>query len=272
MDVNFDDIIKIKISKCDKTLNEKRRKMINEAIRFPSGNSTEQPIKTVVNLLSNGKEVYFLKPGKETLRTDPNIHDMYPNVGINDRSETEGFTFEKIWEYLLKISIINQITFKKVLVILYRIGYLIDHIKNNNSYRYQPDDNLMELLNHISYSLEEGFIDKFKKNELGFIEFINFIDILAWNEDVKYHTENNVAEFKGKSGPKVGRINTILAIISVPLMINEFLLNIIENVNQIENININLILSTIQKMSKRRGMFTMTNKELVNKLNPYLAY
>lgn len=245
--------------------------MIEEAIKFPAGETTEKQIKTIINFLSNGKEVYFLKPGKETLRTDPNIHDIYPNVGINDISETSDFTFEKIWEYLLKISIINQITFKKVLVILYRICNLIDHKEKNESYSYQPDNDFMGLLNNIAYSLEEGFKDKFKKDELGFIEFLYFVDILAWNEDVKYHTKNNIAEFRGKFSPKVGRINTVLTIISVPLMINEFLLNIMENVNQIDNIKINLILSTIQKMSKSRGMFTMPNKELIEKLKPFLT-
>ncbi len=271
MAINFEEIIKTKITKCDKGIIEKRKLMISEAINFPCGRSINKQRKTVIKVLPNDKDVYILKPGKETLRSEPNLHDMNLNVGKNNRSETSNFTFEDIWEYLLKISVINQITFKKVLVILYRICYLIDHIESDGKLRYEPSREISELLERISYSLEEGFKDKFKEEEIGFIEFLYFVDILAWNEDVKYHTENNEPEFEGKFKPKVGRINTILTLISVPLMINEFLLNIIENVKHIEKININLILATIQKMSKSRGMFTMSNNELIEKLYPYLV-
>jgi hypothetical protein len=270
MNVNLEEILKTNIVKCDKSIIEKRSKMINEAINTPSGSSIDTQEKTIIQVLQNGSEVYFYKPDKETLRTDPNLHDMTPNISINDVSVTSNFTFENIWEYLLKISIINQITFKKVLVILYRICYLIDHKESNGSYRYRPDTNLLELFNYLAYLLKEGFKDKFKKEEIGFIEFLNFVDILAWNEDVKYHSKNRRADFNGAFKPKAGRINTIITIISVPLMINEFLLNIMENVSHLENIKINLILSTIQKMSKSRGIFTVTNKELAKKLSPYL--
>jgi hypothetical protein len=53
-------------------------------------------------------------------------------------------------------------------------------------------------------------------------------------------------------------------------MVNEFVINIIENVNYIEKINIKLILSTLQKLSKTRGICVLTNKELVMKLQSFL--
>jgi len=106
-----DIVIKTKIFRINNNFIQQRCVRIAEAIAFKSG-TIENPAKIVISVLPNGKESYFLKPGKETLRTKPNIHDMFPNVGSNNQSETDGYTFEIMWEYLIKISIINQITFK----------------------------------------------------------------------------------------------------------------------------------------------------------------
>lgn len=245
-------------------------KRIDEAITFKSG-TLENPRKTVITTLYNKKEVYFLKPGKETQRKIPNKFDMFPNVGKNNIDETSGFTFEVLWEYLIKISIINQITFKKVLILLYRICYFIDHKEiSNNKLRYKPAKEIFDYIDKLDFSLKDGFKDKFKKNEIGLHEFLHFVDILGWNEDVKYHIENGKATFEGKYSVNVGRVNTIKSIISVPLMVNDFLHNIFENVKHVERINVRLILSTMQKFSKSRGICVLSNKELLKYLTPYL--
>ncbi len=210
-----------------------------------------------------------MKPGKEAFRQNPNIHDMYPCVVGNGKNEVDGYAFDDIWEYLIKISIINQITFKKVLTIIYRICYLYDHsFINEKQLRYDPNEQLLDYLHKLDFSLKEGFEDKFKKEHIGLIEFLHFVDLLGWNEDVKYNTVGN-EPFIGKN-KRTGRVNTVLSIISVPLMVNDFLANIIENVNYIEKINVRLILSTMQKLSKSRGICVLTNKELTKYLHPFL--
>jgi hypothetical protein len=265
-----EDFILTKAIKSDKDYKDKRILRIKEAISFKSG-TIKNPKKTIVTSLLNSKEVYFLKPGKETQRAKPNKYDMNPNVGKNNESETKGFAFEDMWEYLIKISIINQITFKKVLCLLYRLCYFLDHqIIDRKKLRYLPKDEIIEYINKINYSLKDGFLDKFKKPELGLLEYLHFIDILGWNEDVKYHIEKGKPCFAGKYDNNVGRVNTIKSIISVPLMINDFLHNIFENVEHIERINVRLILSTMQKLSKSRGICVMSNVELVKYLQPYL--
>jgi len=247
-----------------------RIKRINEAIKFKSG-TIDNPVKTVITTLYNKKKVYFLKPGKETQRKIPNKFDMFPNVGKNNIDETSGFTFEVLWEYLIKISIINQITFKKVLMLLYRICYFADHKEiSPNILRYKPPNEIIDYIDKLDFSLKDGFKDKFKKNEIGLHEFLHFVDILGWNEDVKYHIENGKATFEGKYSVNVGRVNTIKSIISVPLMVNDFLHNIFENVKHVERINVRLILSTMQKFSKSRGICVLSNKELLKYLKPYL--
>lgn len=247
---------------------EKRIKRINEAVAFDTG-TRELPKKSIITTLNNGKEVLFMKPGKEAFREKPNIHDMYPSVFYDGKNEVEGYAFDDIWEYLIKISIINQLTFKKVLTILYRVCYLYDHtFINETQLRYEPNEHLKDYLSKLDFSLKDGFADKFKKDEIGLIEFIHFIDLLGWNEDVKYNTLGSET-FIGKN-KRIGRVNTILSVISVPLMVNDFLANIIENVNYIERINVRLILSTMQKLSKSRGICVLTNRELIKYLTPFL--
>ena len=264
------DIIKTKIFKSHREFINKRTKRIEEAITFEGG-TIENPIKTVISVLSNGKEAYFLKPGKETLRTKPNIHDMFPNVGSSNQSETDSYTFEIMWEYLIKISIINQITFKKILVLLYRLCFLLDHQEiETGKLRYSPSNDLSDYIDKIDFSLKDGFKDKFKTEEIGLWEYLHFIDLVGWNEDVKYHATNSIPDFKTVN-KKTGRVNTILTIISAPLMVSNFIQDIIQKTKNYGIINVKLITSTIQKFTKSRGICVLSNKDLLEYLDPYLV-
>lgn len=257
--------INTKIFKSNKEFIDKRTKRIEEAIAFKSGTIKNRK-KHLISSLPNGKESYFLKPGKETLRKVPNVYDMLPNVGVNGISETESWAFEKIWEYLLKISIISQSTFKKVLVLLYRNCFLLDHQEiKKGKFRYLPSKEISDYINNIEkFVLKDGFRDKFKTKEIGLFEFLHFVDLLAWNEDVKYHIVNGQPDFV-KYDKKVGRINTILTIINVPLMINDFILKLC-----IHTTNVKLILSIYLKSNRQKNIWKITNKNLIKDLSPHL--
>lgn len=183
-----DEVIKTKIFKSNKEFIDKRVRRIKEAIAFEGG-TIKKPKKHLISSLPNGKEAYFFKPGKETLRKTPNVYDMTPNVGVNGISDTESWAFEKIWEYLIKISILSQSTFKKVLVLLYRNCFLIDHQENKKgNIRYLPSKEIHNYIDNIeNFVLKDGFKDRFKTTEIGLLEYLHFIDLLGWNEDVKYH-------------------------------------------------------------------------------------
>ncbi len=264
------EIITTNIFKGNKEFIVKRSNLIREAIAF-GGGTIKKPKKHLISSLPNGKEAYFFKPGKETTRKVPNIYDMSPNVGTNGISETESWAFEKIWEYLIKISIISQSTFKKVLVILYRVCYLLDHKENKKgNLRYLPSNEILEFINNIEkFVLKDGFMDKFKTKEIGLLEYLHFIDLLGWNEDVKYHIVKGKPDFK-KYQPRTGRVNTILSVISAPLLISNFILDIIYKTENKGIIDVKLITSTIQMFSKSRGICVLTNKELLKQLTPYL--
>jgi hypothetical protein len=160
------EIISTKVFRINNDFLNQRKELINEAIAFETGTIARQK-KTVVATLPNGKEAYFLKPGKETLRKIPNPYDMSPNVGSCNKSDTENWAFEQIWEYLLKISIIQQAAFKKVLVLLYRLCFFIDHQFNEEGkLRYYPSNEIFKYINNLdAFVLKACCQAKFKMSE-----------------------------------------------------------------------------------------------------------
>jgi len=248
---------------------EKREMLVQEAINFPQGTFEKQK-KTVVFKFADDKEAYFLKPGKEAQahRKTPNVHDMFPNVA----GHFDKWAFEQIWEYLIKISIIQQAAFKKTLVLLYRLCFYIDHELVNKKLRYNPSSQILEYIDNLQkFVLRDGFKEKFKTSEVDLLEFLYFVDLLAWNEDVKYHTIENKADFI-KKGKNVGRRNTVLTIISAPILISEFINNIITSTKPEGGIiDVKLITTTIQKFTKTRGLCILSNQKLVEFLQPYLV-
>ena len=244
---------------------EKREALIREAINFPRGTLEEQK-KNVVFNFADDKEAYFLKPGKETSREKPNVHDMLPNVA----GHFDKWAFEQIWEYLIKISTFQRVAFQEVLVLLYRLCYYTDHKIVNSKLRYSPSIQILEYINNLEkFVLKREFREKFKTSEVSLLEFLYFVDLLAWNEDVKYHSVESKANFTEK-GKNVGRVNTIMSIIYAPILISKFINNIIENTpNGI--IDVKLITTAIQKFTKSRGLCLPNKSELVEFLQPYLV-
>ncbi len=147
----------------------------------------------------------------------------------------------------------------------------MDHKKKGKGkLRYEPSPEILDYINNIeNFVLKDGFNEKFKTKEIGLLEFLYFVDLLGWNEDVKYHITNNNPDFKTRAN-KVGRVNTILSIISAPLLISNFILDIMNKTKNKGVIDVKLITQTIQKFSKSRGICVLSNKELVNFLKPYL--
>ena len=247
-----------------------KRELITEAINFPMG-------KTVIGKWYEGIygyciEASFLKPGKETRRKEPNIYDMYPMLKCEDVDVTEKFTFEDIWEYLLKIYLIHKGTFLKILVLLYRLCYFYDHNYQNDKWRYSPSDEIFKLIYDLdTLVLRDGFADKFKELKyLNLLQFILFVDLLSWNEDVKYHAPNGEPYFRNITESKTGRTNTILSIISAPLLISKFIEDIVTKTQSGGIINVRLITTVIQKFTRSRGLCVLSDSELQSALAPYL--
>lgn len=243
-----------------------KNKLITEAVNFPNGTQEEQFFNIIYD--KNGLKVALLKPGKEAKRKTPNIYDMYPYVTFNGKEITKNFSFGHIWEYLLKVSIIHKGTFIKILVLLYRLCFFYDH----NNYRYEPSKEIYELIINLDkLVLKDGFKDKFNEIEpISLEHFLRFIDILAWNEDVKYNASKGEPYFRNMSESKFGRTNTIISLISAPILISNFIDDIICKTQTGGVIDVKLITSVIQKFTKTRGLCTLSNKELISALEPYI--
>jgi len=214
-----------------------------------------------------------LKPGKEASRNSPNVFDMYPMVICKGKEFTEKFSFDDIWEYLLKIFLIHKGTFIKVSVLLYRLYFFQDHCFRNGKWRYSPSKQVCELIYNLdNLVLRDGFADKFNETEtLTLMQLLLFVDLLAWNEDVKYHAPKGEPYFKNYTENKTGRTNTILSIISAPLLISAFIEDIIAKTQTGGTINIKLITTVIQKFTRSRGLCVLSDKELQSALSPYLG-
>jgi len=250
---------------------EIKRSLIIEAIAFPSG-VTDKRVKTTVNKI-DGTEAAFLKPGKEASRKTPNAYDMYPLVTCGEKEVTPKFSFSDIWDYLLKVFLIHKGTFVKSLVLLYRLCYFNDHCCQNEKWRYSPSVQILKLIHDLdALVLKEGFADKFKEEEpLTLLQLLMFADILAWNEDVKYHAPKGKPYFNSISESKIGRTNTILSVISASLLISEFIEDIVNKTQTGGVINVALITSVIQIFIRKRGICVLSDKELQKALSPYLG-
>ena len=237
-----------------------RKRLIAQAISFASGTDLEHQEKTVVADISENTQAVFFKPGKEAFRKKPNKYDMRPSILKDGADITPSWAFQETWEYLLKISIIQQDTFKKTLVMLYRLTYMFDHADGY----FSPSRELVDEINNIDrLVIRPGFIEKFGKEGISLLDFFYFVDLLAWNEDVKYQVDGAFAN------KNTGRVNTILSILSAPLMIAKFIQNIIAN-HETGRIDVHLITTTIQKFTKSRGLCVMSKKDLIRELSPYL--
>lgn len=242
-------------------LNNLRSQRILEALSWRSGRSVKHPRKCIVTTLPNGTEVCFFKPGKETLRIKPNPHDMRPQIGLEDKR----YGFDDVWKQLSKISVSNQEIFKSVLTLVYRNAYMLDHVEiRKGIYRYQPDPSILNCINLLD-SLIPNII------EYGLLGLLHFMDIIGWNEDVKYHIERRKPTFKGKYNWKTGRINTLLSCIAVPYKTWLFVENVRNNSLNPINIDWSLAYDTMQLLLRTRGVCPPKQQELLQWLSPYIV-
>ena len=241
-------------------LTEKRIKRINEALAFEAG-TMQAPRKHLIQELRSGEAVYFLKPGKETVRKIPNPYDMTPLVGKEDIKPT----FQDVWGYLLQVAIQDERMFKQIATLVYRVGYMLDHEPNRQGYiRYVPQVLMEKLIYELDAKIGRIL-------PLSFLGFLHFIDLLGWNEDVKYHTENGRPTLSGKYNYKTGRPNTILSCISVPFMTWEYVKDILINKDDLSKFESKKIFDVMQRFARSRGVCLPNQAELFKWLDPYLV-
>lgn len=239
---------------------EKRIRLIQEAIRFECG-TVDSPRKHKIAELAAGVEVYFLKPGKETVRrNNPNENDMTPIVG----KERARFTFQDIWEFMIRWALEDESVLKPIGILVYRVGYLIDHQSGSDgTFRYIPNPSMARTISDIDSTLSAKFPG-------GLWGFLHFIDLLGWNEDVKYHSSGQRVDFPRNSFA-VGRINTALSCLTIPFLTMSFIRDVNAHHGDLSKIEVKTVLDIMQRLSRSRGVCLPTQRELLEWLSPHLV-
>ena len=257
----YQDILRIKLQgpRTKTMLENKRRKRIKEAMSWESG-TENSPLQHLITTLPSGIKVYFLKPGKEVFsKKRPNPYDMLPVVGTPDVK----LNFEDVWSNISKVSVVNFDSFKAVLTLIYRNAFFIDHVEKDGLVRYCPHEEIVKAISDIEKEVGDS--------SFGLMNLLHFLDILGWNEDVKYHIENGKPTFSGKYDFNVGRINTLLTCIRVPYQASLFVKHVIDGIGEKKRINFRLLYTIMQQFAKSRGTCTPTQQQLVEWLSPYVT-
>lgn len=231
----------------------KRQLLIKEALSWEG--TKDEPKTHVVDVLPNGLRACFVKPGKEVDRPSrPNPHDMTPYVGDSEAR----LTFDDIWLLLSKVGLESGFDdLKAVLVLIYRNAYLLDHGEVDGGLRYRPGrevENCME-------SLEDRVGPAMKP--LGLRGMLHFLNLLGWNEDVKYHTADGKAVFDVTHKFKTGRVNTLLTCVRVPYQVSSLVKHILEKNDRPKEIDLSKVYGAMQSFSNMRGVCVPTNQQLL---------
>lgn len=169
----------------------KERKMVRvlEAKGWPHG--TSQVNKTYQTIWTGKQyEVRLGKPGKEAEPSydkcrykdghkGNNPNDMWPCIWDGKRILEKSATFTDVFDELQALIRVEPICLELIACLLFRSAFLIDHVDiGGGRWRYHPPRHVVELISKYAPSAFGVPIET----------FLHYLDALAWNEDVKYHT------------------------------------------------------------------------------------
>lgn len=172
-----------------------KQELINEAVSWPGDPIEGQFIFTKV--WENGNfSVQFGKYGKEYYRTERrNINDMFPAVFENGEINEFDASFRAIFRLVENLYINHDNEAILVLACLFiRNAFLVDHERINGNFRYNPPQVAIDFLEQRIGS----------HHGVPMSAFMQYIDAIAWQEDVKYTTLGK------KITNDVGRTNNML--------------------------------------------------------------
>lgn len=183
-------ILKVKKSDISKKVAGARRMArVHEAISWSSGTASNPTYHTI---WSNGEySIALAKPGKEAAhdyvfcrykdgRKGNNPNDMRPSIFKNgELVQVHPKSFTEIFDELQILGRADMEALNLIACLFFRSAYMIDHVEvSPGGWRYEIPS---EVLDAIMQKLPTA-------DGLPMDVFLHFLDALAWNEDVKYHT------------------------------------------------------------------------------------
>ncbi|MBI2038977.1 MAG: hypothetical protein HYT22_01690 [Candidatus Niyogibacteria bacterium] len=146
----------------------------------------------------DGYEVGAGKPGKETERKNPNPFDMWPFIRKGGAFEEKSASFGDIFHELEHMSNKSKYSLELLGCLLARSALMLDHKIKNDRVIYVPNETV---LGEIKKDIPSMF-------SVPLEVFLQYLEMIALNEDVKYQKNLNM---KGKPYSKsAGRPNNLL--------------------------------------------------------------
>jgi len=187
---NLNNILKIeRIDISTKVAGVKRMDRVLEAISWPGGTVDNLEYHTI---FSEGKySIRLGKPGKEASSAysmcryqdghrGNNPNDMKPSIFKNESRQNEQIaSFTAIFDELQTLGRADEDALKLIACLLFRSAYMVDHKEiSPHIWRYEIPKEVLKIITD-KLPTADGIPMKV---------FLHFLDALAWNEDVKYHT------------------------------------------------------------------------------------
>jgi hypothetical protein len=204
-------------------LKARRAAVITEAINWPKGSIENKLYREIYSY--KDYKVKLGIPGKEAAPGYPKLNedDMTPTVFHKAKKMDFTPTFLEIFRdfqnaALSSSSHLDATAMEYLAALLFRSAYMLDHeATESGSYRWMPNSTVVEELSKlmngrlgVSLTHPDG-----SSSALPLIVYLQLVEALAINEDVKYQANSD--EFKVKGLPKndAGRKNTLLTCVHV---------------------------------------------------------
>lgn len=174
-----------------------REKSIKDAVLLSKGSSVKN--KKYHTLWSGmGYEVGVGKPGKETERKNLNVNDMWPYIKKDGVFDERSASFSAIFLELEHMGNKSRYSLELLGCLLARSAFMLDHEIVNDVVVYNPPKSIVT---EISKEISQMF-------GVPLMIFLQYLETIALNEDVKYQTRLNS---NGKAYSKsAGRPNNLL--------------------------------------------------------------
>jgi hypothetical protein len=177
-----------------------RVKSIDNAVQLSRGPSRDNMDYHIL-WTGDGYEVGVGKPGKETVTTNivnPNVNDMWPFIRRNGVFEAKSASFDDIFNELEHMGNKSRHSLELLGCLLARSAFMLDHKMVEEKILYTPPN---EIIEEISKDITNMF-------KVPLVVFLQYLEAIALNEDVKYQRRTNT---KGKPyASAAGRPNNLL--------------------------------------------------------------
>lgn len=140
------------------------------------------------------------KPGKEATRKGNaiNINDMWPYIKEGNSFKKESASFKDVFKELEYVANKSRRSLELLACLFVRSAFMLDHGVNDDKVVFLPPE---EIVKEIKKDIPDLY-------GVSLEAFLQYVEMIALNEEVKYHTRG---EARGKPyGPGAGRKNNLL--------------------------------------------------------------